>query len=185
MPFQHRIVIVPGLSELADAFASRLRSPFSSEDAASPAERSVLGNVAMAYFNNDQIPIPSGTSAEGGVAHVLSNAAQEVLLISRRVPEAFVGSRSLWVASAGLSAPNHSPFLLIEEENEFDIGVYDLVVSEVEPFLGGTAEHRQELIDIITAEHQGQGAAVISFSIEISDQEASWDEAYREQTSET
>lgn len=125
------IMIVTSLSALAEAFEVRMTPPFASKDARSEAETSVLRNVRMAWKNQDQIPIPAGTSAEGAVVHVLSNAARDCAVYGVDLASPFAGATDLWDGTASFTHPLPSPFHLIEKQNEFNLRVFAFDIEEV------------------------------------------------------
>lgn len=122
------IVVVPSMSAFAEAFDARMTPPYATADADTDAKVSVLNNVRMAWKNQDQIPIPAGTSAEAAVVHVITNAAKDAGVIGRDLTSPFVGSTDAWDLSAALSPTLPSPFHLIEKENDWNLRVfaYDL-----------------------------------------------------------
>lgn len=166
------IFIVPSLAAFASSFAKRLTPPYSEADASTNAEISVLNNVRMAYFNGDQIPIHSGTSAEAAVAHLIKATALDLAVVGRAVRSAFVGHESLRDQSEVASGEFHSPFLLIEEHNDFDIGVYGLNVAELSRSIDS------ELFDTLDAEYSD--AVVISLSEPETEVDAALSDAYTE-----
>ena len=175
MPEIHQILIVPNLVEVAEEFARLLTPPFADHIENDRWQKSTYINIRMAYFNNDQIPIPRDTEASDVVAGLIYDAARTISVVGRKVPERFVGAERLWNESTTLSGENFSPFLVIEESNDCNVGVYNLNVAEIAPLLDHNAEGTAELIDILTREYENTGAVVITYSEEISQEQADWD----------
>lgn len=156
------IVIVPSLNELAQAFDARMMPPYDFKDARSEAETTVLNNVRMAWKNGDQIPIPAGTSAEGAVVHVLSNAARDCGLFGTDLPKPFTGSRDLWDESATLTSPAPSPFHLIEKDNDWNVRVFAFDAQEVRAALAGLDSSLHGMSDDEIEALIGHDAAVVA-----------------------
>jgi len=175
MPEIHQILIARNIEGVAREFAALLTPPFSDDVENDRARRFEQINIRMAYFNNDQIPIPRETTTSNVVAGLIRDAARKVAIIGRTVPERFVGSRSLWEQSPSLSGEHFSPFLVIEESNDCNVGVYQLNVAEIAPLLGEDTETAAELIDILARDYENQGAVVITYSCEISQAQADWE----------
>jgi hypothetical protein len=168
MKAQHYAVVVSHLAEFSEAFSERLTPPYADEDARSAAETSVLNNVRMAYVNNDQIPIPRGTSAEGAVVHLMRQASGDVGIHGFDLASRYVGNEDLWFESVLLSGEHRSPFLLIEKENDFCVGVYALNAEELAPMIIGFTDDIRDTLEALATDHTGD-KAVITFSIEIED----------------
>lgn len=126
----HTLNVVPSLAAFAETFSNSFRRKSGNPESWSPFNWRLARHIEMAYFNQDQLPIPTGTDAESLVAELIGTVALDVSVLCFETPDPFVGSRSLWFESAELSKPRSSPFLLIEEQNEF-IGVYDFLPEEV------------------------------------------------------
>ena len=166
------IYIIPSPLEFAQTFNARLTPPYAESDAASDAQISVLNNVRMAYVNGDQIPIPAGTSAEAAVAHLIKVTALDSVVANAVTPDVFVGSRSLRAQSEEASGELHSPFLLLEEVNDYNVGIYAFQASEIAEFFD------QEFAASLHALYGKSGAAVISLTENVSEAEADIDDAY-------
>jgi hypothetical protein len=162
MPEIENIVIVPSLSALARAFDARMTPPYDSGDARSEAETVVLNNVRMAWKNGDQIPIPAGTSAEGAVVHVLSNAARDCGLYGSDLPKPFTGARDLWDESGALTSPAPSPFHLIEKENDWNVRVFAFDAQEVRAALADLDSRLHSMSDDELEASVGEDAAVVA-----------------------
>ena len=183
MPEIHQILIARSIEDVAREFASLLTPPFPDDVENDRERRFEQINIRMAYFNNDQIPIPRETTTSDVVAGLIRDAARKVSIIGRTVPERFVGSRSLWDQSPSLSGEHFSPFLVIEESNDCNVGVYELNVAEIAPVLGEDTESTRELIDILARDYENQGAVVITYSYEISQAHADWEALMDEMSS--
>jgi len=121
---QHFIYIVPRGSDLATAFHERLTPPFA--DAQTEAEVSVLQNVRMAYQFADQGPIAAGSSGEAGAVTVLRSAAHSLAGAPIRVDEPFRAARSLNLRDLDTEHDDHPGYALLEEPNDFNVGVFPL-----------------------------------------------------------
>jgi len=75
---QSNLYPIPSLEALNEELSDILRDPIGEGVARTDAQRSVLGNVRAAYMNQDQIPIPSDTSAARGAHAALMAAVKRV-----------------------------------------------------------------------------------------------------------
>lgn len=117
------------------------------------------------------------------MAHVLKKAIQEVLLVERiNTQKLLVGANSLWAASTAMSAPYNSPFLLIEEGNDWNIGVYELRHDEIGPLLSDAIEERHDIFDALSADYPN--AVVVTFSHESTEEDDEFEDAYETSTRE-
>jgi hypothetical protein len=128
------IYIIPSLEMFTLEFARRMTPPYDPKDGSSRAEISVLNNVRMAFVNQSQYPIPAGTSAEGAIARLVHSSAQTVGIIGREVDAPFVGAHSLSNANVA-ETTTLNPFKLLEDENDYEIGVFALDFNEVSNIL--------------------------------------------------
>ncbi|GAB3131976.1 hypothetical protein [Marisediminicola antarctica] len=161
----HQLIIAPSFQAFSDKFAELLTPPYKPNVASSPAEMSVLNNVRMAYFNNDQLPIPSFTSAEGGTAHVALAAAREAGIIGRIIENIFVGSVDLRPESESLAGDVHSPLNILEPDSEFNFNAYKLILSEVEQFISPSE------YEALAKDYNSGDAIVIAISEDVSEEE--------------
>lgn len=78
---QSRIIVVPSLEDLVDEFEEVLKSPSRHNVADTDAKIAVLGNVRAAFVNQNQIPIPTESSAARGAYVALQHAAERIGLL--------------------------------------------------------------------------------------------------------
>lgn len=90
-------------------FARRFTPPYAAEDASSAAQISVLNNLAMAYFNNDQIPVPAGTSVEGAAVHIMRSSLAVTEVASARLASPYPDGFDLRAGSNALSGSVSAP----------------------------------------------------------------------------
>jgi len=155
-------------------FARRLTPPYATEDASSTAQISVLNNLRMAYFNNDQIPIPAGTSVEGAAVHIMRSSLAATEVVSARLASPYPDGVDLRPGSNALSGSVPSPMLVIESDNAFGARLLGFNAAIALPLLTGSLE-----LD------DPDGLVVLAFSSEDDDEQTSAiDQAYAEYVQE-
>lgn len=157
------IYIVPSLAIFTQEFTRRLTPPYDLRDANSDAEISVLNNVRMAYINQDQYPIPSSTSAEGGIARLIHSTGKEVSIIGREIESPFIGSLSMRNFEVEIKGSPLNPFQLLRQNNDYNIGVYALKIEEVSSYLN------DELMNILKNDYSNGKAIVVTVTDDIDD----------------
>jgi len=109
---------IPSLEELNDALEEIFRDPIRSGVAQTDAEASVLGHVGSAYFNQDQIPIRTGTSAARGAFVALMAAVRRLECPSFRIVGDFRPAESERLTVEQDANGRLNPMLLFEDDME-------------------------------------------------------------------
>lgn len=125
MSTQTRIIAIPSLAALIDELSDILESPIQRNVASSEAQASVLGNVRAAFINQDQLPIPSDSSAGRGAFVALRSAAENISLLSATVEGDHLPADTVKLNRDRDDRGRLNPIRLFEEDVE--IGIFPFV----------------------------------------------------------
>lgn len=124
---QTRIIVTPSLTELIEEFAAVLDAPAGLEVADTAAKIAVLGNVRAAFVNQQQIPIPSDTSAARGAFIALQKAAERIAVLQLKIDADVVPSDDHRIVVETDDQRNLNPMRLFDENDDLTFGLYPFV----------------------------------------------------------